>query len=93
MLVDTRRLTDSFPAVDYFEQRNLPFVIGVNCFDGQVTHPVEAIREALAVGPGVPIVLCDARVRDSAKNTLIELVEHAVARATAAMNAAHAAQR
>jgi signal recognition particle receptor subunit beta len=83
VLVDTRRLDECFAAIDYFEQRELPFVIGINCFDGVVAHSTEDVREALAVGEDVPIVLCDARVRESAKATLIELVEHALVRATA----------
>jgi uncharacterized protein len=83
VLVDTRRLDECFAAIDYFEQRELPFVIGINCFDGVVAHSTEDVREALAVGDDVPIVLCDARMRDSAKTTLIELVEHALVRATA----------
>ena len=83
VLVDTRRLQECFAAVDYFEQRGVPFVVAVNCFDGVVTHAVAEVREALAVAAGVPIVLCDARVRDSAKATLVELLQHAVARASA----------
>ena len=79
VLVDTRRLQDCFAAVDYFEQRGLPFVVGVNCFDGVVTHAVADVREALAVAEDLPIVLCDARVRDSAKATLVELLQHAIA--------------
>jgi uncharacterized protein len=82
VLVDTRRLDDCFAAIDYFEQRELPFVIGINCFDGLVTNSTEEVREALVVGDDVPIVLCDARVRESAKTTLVELVEHAMTRAT-----------
>ena len=83
VLVDTRRLQDCFAAVDYFEQRGLPFVVAVNCFDGVVTHQQAEVREALVLGAEVPIVLCDARVRDSAKVTLVELLQHAVARAAA----------
>jgi signal recognition particle receptor subunit beta len=85
VLVDTRRLGDCFAAVDYFEQRELPFIVAINCFDGVMTHSVEDVREALVVGPDTPIVFCDARVRDSAKATLIELVQHALARASAAL--------
>jgi signal recognition particle receptor subunit beta len=81
----TRRLQECFAAVDYFEQRGVPFVVAVNCFDGVVTHAVAEVREALAVAAEVPIVLCDARVRDSAKATLVELLQHAVARASASL--------
>jgi signal recognition particle receptor subunit beta len=79
VLVDTRRLADSFPAVDYFENCGLPFVVGINCFDGLLTHPVEDVREALSVSERVPIVTCDARNRESTKSALISLVEHAMA--------------
>jgi uncharacterized protein len=85
VLVDTRRLEACFAAVDYFEQRELPFIVAINCFDGVMTHSVEDVREALVVGPDTPIVFCDARVRDSAKATLIELVQHALARASAVL--------
>jgi uncharacterized protein len=78
VLVDTRRLADSFPAVDYFEESGVPFIIGVNGFDGVYTHALEDIREALTVGAHVPIVTCDARSRESTKTTLITLVEHAL---------------
>ena len=85
VLVDTRRLGDCFAAVDYFEQRELPFIVAINCFDGVMAHTAEDVREALVVGPDTPVVFCDARVRDSAKATLIELVQHALARASAAL--------
>jgi uncharacterized protein len=85
VLVDTRRLDDCFAAVDYFEQRELPFVVAINCFDGVLAHAVEDVREALVIGPETPIVACDARVRESAKTTLIELVQHALARASAVL--------
>jgi signal recognition particle receptor subunit beta len=78
VLVDTRRLADSFAAVDYFEESGVPFVVGINGFDGVYSHGVEDIREALTIGPHVPIVTCDARNRDSTKATLITLVEHAL---------------
>jgi signal recognition particle receptor subunit beta len=83
VLVDTRRLAACFAAVDYFEHRDLPFIVAINCFDGELRHAVGDVREALAIRSDVPIVLCDARLRDSAKATLIELVELAVAQATA----------
>jgi signal recognition particle receptor subunit beta len=78
VLVDTRRLADSFAAVDYFEESGVPFVVGVNGFDGVYTHTIEDIREALTIGAHVPIVTCDARNRESTKATLITLVEHAL---------------
>jgi len=88
VLVDTRRLAACFAAVDYFEHRDVPFIVAINCFDGELRHAVEDVREALAIRPDVPIVLCDARVRDSAKATLIELVERAVAQAAASFDPA-----
>ncbi len=88
VLVDTRRLAACFAAVDYFEHRDVPFIVAINCFDGELRHAVEDVREALAIRPDTPIVLCDARVRDSAKATLIELVELAVAQATASFDPA-----
>jgi signal recognition particle receptor subunit beta len=78
VLVDTRRMADSFAAVDYFEASGIPFIVAVNGFDGVYTHTVDDIREALTVGPHVPIVTCDARSRDSTKATLIALIQHAL---------------
>jgi signal recognition particle receptor subunit beta len=82
VLVDTRRLDDCFAAVDYFEQRELPFVVAINCFDGLVEHAPEDVREALTLGERVPVLMCDARDRQSAKHVLIELTEHALERVT-----------
>jgi signal recognition particle receptor subunit beta len=83
VLVDTRRLVDAFAAIDFFEDRQLPYVVAVNCFDDVVHHRTEDVREALTIDPWVPVVVCDARSRDSTKQTLIRLVKHAanVARA------------
>ncbi|KAA0940749.1 GTP-binding protein [Streptomyces apricus] len=81
VLADTRRLEDCFAAVDYFERRAIPFVVGVNCFDGAARHPVEDVRRALDLDSAVPVVLCDARARDSVKDVLIEVVRHAMAHA------------
>ena len=78
VLVDTRRLADCFAAVDFFEDRGLPYVVGLNCFDGVLSHRVEDVREAMAIDSAVPIVACDARQRESTKQTLIALVEHAM---------------
>ncbi|GAA3686400.1 ATP/GTP-binding protein [Nonomuraea antimicrobica] len=78
VLLDTRRLADSFPAIDYFEEAKLPFVIGVNGWEGQFPHGEQEVREALALAPHVPIVRTDARNRESVKATLIALVEHVV---------------
>src|SRR5579864_7033698 len=61
VLVDTRRLADCFSAIDYFEDAGLPYIVGVNCFDGMLTHEVGDVREALSIPPDVPVVTCDAR--------------------------------
>ena len=79
VLVDTRRLADSFPAVDYFESAGLPFIVAVNGFHGDFPHEVADVQEALSVSPHVPVIQCDARERRSTKSTLISLVEHAMA--------------
>jgi signal recognition particle receptor subunit beta len=78
VLVDTRRLADCFAAVDFFEDRNLPYVLGVNCFDGVLAHSLQDVVDALAVDPAVPVVTVDARDRESTKEALIALVEHAM---------------
>src|SRR5438270_162276 len=76
VLADTRRLADSFPAIDYFERREIPFIVALNCFDGARRYDVEDVRVALDLDPGLPIINCDARSRESAKQVLIGLVEH-----------------
>ena len=83
VLVDPRRITDSFPGIDYFEANGIPFVIGVNIFDGAPRYPVPEIREALGVTPDTPIVECDARRKDSVKMVLLTLLESLVAKAQA----------
>jgi len=86
VLVDTRRLEDCFPAVDYFEQLGLPFVVAVNCFDGVSAHRPDDVREALSIPGDVPVLLCDARQRSSTRLVLLELVQHALTRAGAGAN-------
>ncbi|GAA2789934.1 ATP/GTP-binding protein [Saccharopolyspora taberi] len=78
VLVDTRRLADCFSAIDFFEDRRLPYIVGLNCFDGRMLHRVDDVREAIAVGSDVPIIACDARNRESTKQALIVLVEYAM---------------
>jgi signal recognition particle receptor subunit beta len=78
VLVDTRRLADSFAAVDFFEDRGLPYVVGLNCFDGRLLHRPDDVREAMSIDPSIPMVTCDARERESVKQALIALVEHAM---------------
>jgi signal recognition particle receptor subunit beta len=79
ILVDVRRLQDSFAAVDFFEARKLPFIIAVNEFDGGARHPAAAIRQALALSDTIPIVTVDARDRNSARDALIAVTEYALA--------------
>src|SRR6201996_7630663 len=76
VLADTRRLADCFPAIDYFERRAIPFVIAPNVFEGPRRYSVEDVRVALDLDPSQPIMLCDARSRESAKEVLITLIEH-----------------
>ncbi|MFH5231264.1 GTP-binding protein [Antrihabitans spumae] len=80
VLVDTRRLDDSFAAVDFFEARQLPFLVAVNEFDDSPRYPAEDLRGALAVGPHVPIISIDARKRESAKRALVAVTEYSLDR-------------
>ena len=82
VLIDTRRLEECFPAIDYFEQHQIPFVVAANCFGGTVAYPVDAVREALGVSPDTPVLLTDARDRQATKSTLLELVQHALVKAS-----------
>jgi signal recognition particle receptor subunit beta len=76
VLADTRRLADCFASIDYFERRGTPFVVAVNCFDDAEDYPEVELRDALDLDPGVPLVVCDARERESSKAVLIRLVQH-----------------
>jgi signal recognition particle receptor subunit beta len=82
VLVDTRRLDTSFAAIDFFERRGIPFVIGVNGFDGQHPYTPEVISDALAVPEGTQVLLCDARDRGSCRDVLIALIDQLIASAT-----------
>jgi signal recognition particle receptor subunit beta len=79
VLVDTRRLADSFAAVDYFESAGLPFIVAVNGFNGDFPHQVADVQDALSVSPHVPVITCDARQRRSTTYALTTLTEHALA--------------
>jgi signal recognition particle receptor subunit beta len=81
VLVDSRRLADCFGALDYFESRGVPFVLGVNRFDGTYRYPLHEIRVAAGISERVPIVECDARYRESAKELLLTLLHHLYERA------------
>jgi signal recognition particle receptor subunit beta len=78
VMADTRRLADCFPSVDYFERNDMPFVVAVNCFDGHRRYPLEAVRRALDLTTDSPVVLCDARRRESSRDVLVTLAEHAL---------------
>ncbi|MEV5572396.1 ATP/GTP-binding protein [Spirillospora sp. NPDC052269] len=84
VLADVRRLADSFAAIDYFEDRGTPFMVAVNCFDGAERKDPADVRIALDLDTDVPLVMCDVRSRDSAKEVLISMVEHVLTRITAA---------
>jgi signal recognition particle receptor subunit beta len=75
VIVDTRRIQDAFGALDFFENRQLPYLVALNCFDGAPRYEIDEIREALAIGHHIPVVLADARDRESVKRTLITTVE------------------
>ncbi|MEU3145584.1 MULTISPECIES: ATP/GTP-binding protein [unclassified Streptomyces] len=81
VLADTRRLEDCFAAVDYFERRSIPFLVGVNCFEGAARYPAEDVRRALDLDPDVPLLMGDARDRESVKTVLVGVVQHAMAQA------------
>lgn len=84
VIADTRRLADCFPAIDYFEQRDIPFIVTVNPFDGTRTHDLAEIRTALQIPDSVPMQFADARARPDVKSALISVVEHALMRARSA---------
>ncbi|MDI9977605.1 ATP/GTP-binding protein [Rhodococcus sp. IEGM 1307] len=78
VLIDTRRLDESFAAVDFFEARQLPFLVAINEFDDAPRYPIEDIRAALAISEEVPIIPIDARDRESAKRALVAITEYAL---------------
>jgi signal recognition particle receptor subunit beta len=82
VLVDTRRLDDSFAAVDYFEAKGLPFIVAINEFDDAQHFAPEEIREALAIPSHVPVITVDARERESAKMALVRITEFALTQLT-----------
>ncbi len=83
VLVDSRRIEDSFPALDYFESRSVPFVVAVNRFGGQMFHTVDEVREALSISTHVPVVSTDARGRVAVKETVLSLLDVVLQRALA----------
>ncbi|GAB2497770.1 GTP-binding protein [Nocardiopsis aegyptia] len=83
VLADTRRLETCFAAVDFFERRGVPFVVAVNCFEGAHAYEPTEVRDALSLDPGIPVVLCDARERQSSKEVLLTLVNRVAERMAA----------
>ena len=79
VLVDTRRITDAFAPLDYFENRRLPYLVALNCFDGAPRYELEEVRRRWPSRAHVPLMMCDARHRDSSKQVLVGVVEHAMA--------------
>ena len=75
VLLDTRRIEDCFAAVDYFEEHEIPFLVGVNTFDQARRFDLDEVRDALGIGPDVPVLECDARRRESVKDVLVALTE------------------
>src|SRR5580700_5582081 len=80
VMADERRLADCFPSVDYFEAKSIPFVVAVNCFDGTRRNSLESITRALNLASDVPVIACDARQRESSRDVLVALAQHAIAR-------------
>ncbi|TWF78541.1 hypothetical protein FHX44_114464 [Pseudonocardia hierapolitana] len=80
VLVDLRRIDDCFPAIDFFENRRLPFVVGVNRFPGADDYDADTVRDALALPSDCPLIWMDARDPRSSRDALVTLVEHALAR-------------
>jgi uncharacterized protein len=77
VLVDPRRIEDAFPTISYFEEgSDVPFIVAVNKFGGELRHELNELREALALDPDVPLTTCDARDPESAAQTLQELVSY-----------------
>jgi signal recognition particle receptor subunit beta len=80
VLLDTNRIEDGFPAIDYFEEHDIPFLVAVNLFESQPRYELEEVREALGVVDRVPVLACDARERESVKDILVALTEEVLAR-------------
>ncbi len=86
VVVDSSRLDDCFPAVDYFEQIGLPFVVGVNAFHGRLAHNLQDVRWALAIDDSIPVVAYDARDRLSVRDALLAVLDRALAKAQAQLS-------
>ena len=86
VLADTRRLDASFASIDFFESREIPFAVGVNCFHGRREASAEQVRAALDLDPGIPVVLCDVRDRNSSREVLLSVLQVARMRAAARLS-------
>ena len=86
VLVDTNRLDDCFAAVDYMEQRQMPFIVAINAFDGILRHHPEDVRDALDIASHIPVVVTDARNRAAVRDSMISLVRYAMSLATAGVS-------
>jgi signal recognition particle receptor subunit beta len=78
VVVDSSRLDDCYPAVDYFEHTGVPFIVAVNAFDGLLAQDLAAVRWALSIDDQVPVVAFDARSRRSVRDTLLVLLNRAL---------------
>jgi signal recognition particle receptor subunit beta len=83
VLADTRRLADCFPAVEFFERRNIRFLVALNEFDGAIRYDNDEVRTALDLKPEIPLVRCDAREKEPSAATLVALVEYVLASSNA----------
>ncbi|NMO53822.1 ATP-binding protein [Actinoplanes sp. TBRC 11911] len=81
VVVDTARIDDCYPAVDYFERAGLPFVVGVNTFNGQMNYSLDEVRWALAIREDVPVLAYDARFRGSVRDALLVVLDQALDKA------------
>ncbi|WP_250034970.1 GTP-binding protein [Paractinoplanes maris] len=90
VLLDTRRLEDCFAAVDYFEDHDIPFLVGVNAFDQARRFDLGEVRDALGIDPRVPVIECDARRRESVKGVLMALTEEVLTQRLAKAHAGSA---
>ncbi|MQY29759.1 hypothetical protein NRB56_53520 [Nocardia sp. RB56] len=93
VLVDTRRIEDSFAAVDFFEARNLPFLVAVNRFPDAPRFPESELRQALSVRAGVPMMEVDARNPMEVRRSLATVTEYAIKRLTAQQREADTVRR
>ena len=81
VVVDTRRLDDCYPAVDYFERAGLPFVVAINRFHGVIHHDLDDVRWALTISDDIPLITFDARDRRSIRDALLAVLHRALTQA------------